>query len=271
MAITFDRPLSDTQGFLTQATQRQGRAQERLASGKRINDAADDPAGLAVAGGLDQDARLAVQAARNVSDGLSAARIADGALSTTNAALARLSELATQGANGTLSDPQRAALQQEFNAVRAEIDRTAATTSFNGTPLASGGQGVTVSVGATGDASAHVTVPTPDTSAAGLGIQGSDVGTAAGAQAAVTALGDATAKVTDARAQTGAAESRLVHAADNLRVQYEQSAAAAGRISDADAAEESAAATAASIQAQIGVAVAAQGKHLAGTILNLLV
>src|SRR6185503_6392754 len=104
---------------------------ERLASGLRINDAYDDAAGLAIADRLGADVRIATQAIRNANDGLSALAIGEKALGQDTAILERLAELASESASGLVSDSQRSALQAEFAALLAEVDRIASTTTFN--------------------------------------------------------------------------------------------------------------------------------------------
>jgi len=269
MAAT-SRPVGTAQDLLAQSALRLERARERAASGRRIVAAADDAAGLAAASALEAATRRDGQAARSVSDGISTARLADLALRETTEGLERLAELAARAANGFLSDAQRRAIQAEADALVAEIDRTAATTELNGVPLLRGGPGVTVQAGADADPGAQVTVPASDASAAALGLDGLDLGSDATARAALAALGAASARVADARAATGAAESRLLAAADALRLRREQTAAAAGRIADANVAAVAADVAAAGIQARVGVAVAAQANQRASDVVRLL-
>ena len=105
---------------------------ERLSSGKRINQASDDAAGLAVSSTLNATARIHTQAARNVNDGISFLNVADGATSALKDILFRLRELSTQSSNGTLSNPQRQSLDKEAQGLQAEYGRILDTTSFNG-------------------------------------------------------------------------------------------------------------------------------------------
>src|SRR5262249_17497904 len=115
---------------------------ERLSSGLRINSAADDAAGLALADRLRADVRAAPPAVRNAHDGISAISIGEKALGSSGEILARLSELASQSSTGTVSDSQRSALQEEFVALVSEIDRISQTTTFNGVNLLSAGTSV---------------------------------------------------------------------------------------------------------------------------------
>ncbi len=103
-----------------------------LSSGSRINTGADDAAGLAVADGLMANVTALTQSAQNASDGVGKLQVADGALSQVTTLLNRAVTLATESANGTLSDTERAPLQAEFASIQAEINRIGATTNFNG-------------------------------------------------------------------------------------------------------------------------------------------
>lgn len=104
----------------------------QLSSGSRINSGADDAAGLAVADGLAANITALTQSSRNASDGVGKLQVADGALAQVTTLLNRAVTLATESANGTLSDTQRAPLQAEFASIAKEIDRIGATTNFNG-------------------------------------------------------------------------------------------------------------------------------------------
>jgi flagellin-like hook-associated protein FlgL len=108
---------------------------ERLSSGMRINRSSDDAAGLAIASSLRADSRIFNQAIKNVSDGVSALSIAQGALSSLTDITIRLKELSEQSANGTFSRTQRAGLQKEADALVSEYNRITATTTFNGRQL----------------------------------------------------------------------------------------------------------------------------------------
>jgi flagellin len=121
------------------------KALQRLSSGLRINSAADDAAGLAIAGRMTTQINGLNQAVRNANDGVSLLQTTDAALGTVSQALQRMRELAVQAANSTNSDSDRAALQQEVSQLAAEIDRVGRTTSFNGQKVF--GQNQTSAVG----------------------------------------------------------------------------------------------------------------------------
>jgi flagellin len=113
-------------------------AMERLSTGKRINSAKDDAAGLAIASRMTSQVRGMAVAVRNANDGISLAQTAEGAMGEVTNMLHRMKELATQSANGTLKDQDRAALQSEINELTKEIANIAETTTFNGVKLLDG-------------------------------------------------------------------------------------------------------------------------------------
>jgi len=107
----------------------------RLSSGSRINSGADDAAGLAIADGLRANISALTQSSRNANDGTGKLQVADGSLAQVTNLLNRAVTLATESATGTVSDTQRTALDNEFSAIKSEIDRIGANTTFNGTAV----------------------------------------------------------------------------------------------------------------------------------------
>src|SRR5579862_7131442 len=103
-----------------------------LSSGSRINSGADDAAGLAIANGLQANITALTQSARNANDGVGMLQVADGALAQVTTLLNRAVTLATESATGTVSDPQRVALDQEYQAIENEISRIGSATNYNG-------------------------------------------------------------------------------------------------------------------------------------------
>ena len=142
-----------------------GTTMQRLSSGLRVNSAKDDAAGLAIAERMNAQSRGLAVAARNANDGISLAQTTEGALGKVGDMLQRMRELAVQSSNATNSSADREALQAEVSQLRAEIDRVAKTTSFNGTKVLDGsftggvfqvgaGAGDNITVGATTKATA---------------------------------------------------------------------------------------------------------------------
>ncbi|WP_370978933.1 flagellin [Agaribacterium sp. ZY112] len=155
------------------------KASERLASGKRINSAADDAAGLAISNRQTSAIRGLDQAIRNANDGVSLIQTAEGALDETTNILQRMRELSVQSANGIYSDTDRASLNAESQQLIAEIDRIAETTSFNGQNILDGSQGdVALQVGSNANQTITFSIGELDANSLGGSAGGDIVGSA---------------------------------------------------------------------------------------------
>ena len=128
----------NAQRQLVQSGNDMSQAMERLASGKRVNTARDDAAGLAISNRQTSQIRGLNQAIRNANDGVSLIQTAEGALDEVTNILQRMRELSIQSANGIYSDVDRSTLDAEVQQLKAEIDRIASSTTFNGQPLLDG-------------------------------------------------------------------------------------------------------------------------------------
>lgn len=149
LVINTNTASLNSQRNLTKSQMSLSTAMERLSSGLRINKAADDAAGLAIASRMTTQINGLTQASRNANDGISLASTAEGALSELTANLQRIRELAVQSANSTNSSSDRAALDQEVQQRLQEIDRSAQQTAFNGQKVLDGSFGsATFQVGA---------------------------------------------------------------------------------------------------------------------------
>ncbi len=177
-------------------------AMERLSSGKRVNTAADDAAGLAIANRMTSQIRGLDQAVRNANDGISMIQTAEGAMDETTNILQRMRELSIQSANGIYSDADRATLDAEVQQLKQELDRIADTTSFNGQPLLDGSlANVTLQVGSMANQTVDLDIGSFSTSSLG-GASGDIVGSAstnglADFTTVFTATGDITINDTD--------------------------------------------------------------------------
>lgn len=157
----------------------QNQAMERLSSGKRINSAADDAAGLAIANRMTSQVRGLDQAIRNANDGISLIQTAEGALDETTNILQRMRELSIQSANGTYDDGNRATLNAEVQQLVAEIDRISETTKFNGLNILDGTLGqVDLQAGADANETIALEIGATDSATLGGGQAGDLVGTA---------------------------------------------------------------------------------------------
>ena len=171
-ALNSQRQLVDSGNDLSQAM-------ERLSSGRRINTAADDAAGLAISNRMTSQIRGLDQAIRNANDGVSLIQTAEGALDEVTNILQRIRELAIQSANGIYADKDRNTLDAEAQQLKAEIDRISSSTSFNGQPLLDGSLGdVALQVGAEAYQTIDLSIPGFSTSSLG-GSSGDIVGEAA--------------------------------------------------------------------------------------------
>jgi flagellin len=172
------------------------KASERLASGKRINSAADDAAGLAISNRQTSQIRGLDQAVRNANDGVSLIQTAEGALDETTNILQRMRELAIQSANGIYSDADRSTLNAEVQQLKAEIDRIADTTSFNGQNVLDGSLGnVDLQVGSQANQTISFSIDGFSSNSLG-GNAGDIVGESSGLLAALQAFTNASATAT---------------------------------------------------------------------------
>lgn len=277
---------------------------ERLSSGKRINKAADDAAGLAISEILRADIRSLGQAKRNANDAVSLIQVAEGGLNETANILIRLRELSIQAASDTIGPRERQYLNEEFFALKDELDRIALTTEFNGTRLLTGKGEVPESMMNDHTFSPleiqvdknyypdidAIDMPNPvniikldlselnvRTEGAGsldlgnsLNESGTTVRTKQNAQMALDRLDDALNKVAKYRAYLGAQQNRLTSTDRNLGIAIENLSAANSRIVDADFAHEAAELAQNSILQQSGASVLAQANQLPSIALKLL-
>jgi flagellin len=183
--------------------------------------------------------------------------------------LSRMRELATQSANGTLSDSERTTLDNEFQELVSEIDRIAGSTEFNGIQLLDG-TALTADFRVGIDAGDTITVGLQDTTATTLGLNSLDLLTAENASDAITDLQDALDDVNGARGELGAYMNRLQSAFVNTQIQRENLSAAESRIRDVDVASETADLTRNGILQQAAVSVLAQANVAPQQALRLL-
>ncbi|MDF0675080.1 MAG: flagellin [Nitrospira sp.] len=263
-SISAQRNLGVSSGSLA-------RSVERLSSGLRITRAADDAAGLGLSETLRAHIRSINQAVRNSSDGISLTQIADGAAATIGNLMARLRELASQSSSGTVGATERSYIDQEFVALRSEIDRIAQVTEFNGQALTSGSTiSFTMQVGFKSGTGNTLTMDLNQLTISALGISSVNVSTAANAQSALSNIDSAISAVATARAEYGSLQNRFEATIANLEVSSENLTAAESRIRDADIAYETSQFTKNQVLVQTGIAVLAQANTLPQQALALL-
>ena len=258
----------NTSRILRRSTLDLNKTLERLSSGLRINRAADDAAGLAIAEGFNSVVRGAQVAQRNAQDGVSLVQTAEGALSETQRILQRIRELSVQAANGTQSTSNRAALNSEVVQLLAQIDDIALDTEFNGVRVLSSSQTLTLQTGAFTSQTLNVSVAGAKTS--DLGISTVAVSSVALAVSAISTVDMALQSISVLRSDLGAFQNRLEFTISTLAVQEENSAASESAIRDADIAKETIDFTRNQILVSAGTSVLAQANLVPQTALQLL-
>jgi flagellin len=245
-----------------QADKLLGTAMQRLSSGKRINSAKDDAAGLAIATNMTAQVRGMNQAIRNANDGIALAQTADGGLGEVTNMLQRVRELAVQSKSGTYQASDRTNLQSEVTQLQAQIDDILTNTKFNGVTLFSKNSAtdVTVTIQA-GDAAAS-TIDLKVT-----GVDGTKLTTTA---LDVTTAALAGTTIDSTRASLGAGQSRLESAVNNLTNNVTNLSDARSRIEDADYSAETTALAKAQILAQASTAMLSQANQSQQNVLSLL-
>ncbi|MDH5348553.1 MAG: flagellin [Nitrospira sp.] len=247
------------------------RSVEHLSSGLRITRAADDAAGLGLSESLRAQIRSINQATRNASDGISLTQIADGAAATIGSLLARLRELSSQSASGTVGNTERSYIDQEFVALRSEIDRIAQVTEFNGQALTSGSTiSFSIAIGFRSGSGNTLDLALNDITTSSLGLSSVNVSTSANATSALANVDNAISAIASARAEYGSIQNRFEATIANLQVTSENLTAAESRIRDADIAHETSVFTRNQILVQAGIATLAQANTLPQQALALL-
>ncbi|HET6942120.1 MAG TPA: flagellin [Sphingomicrobium sp.] len=243
-------------------------AMNRLSSGKRINSAKDDAAGLAIATRMDAKVRGLTQAVRNANDGISLAQTAEGAMGEISNILVRMRELSVQAANGTAAATDRTAIQTEVTQLIAQVDDIAGRTDFNGTNLFDAAGTFSIQTGVnTGET---VDIDFVSMNSTGLAIGAVDMSTSAGASSAMALISTAIDTVATQRANAGAAQSRLEATVNNLTSTATNLTEAKSRILDADFSAESTKLATAQILSQASTAMLAQANQSQQGVMNLL-
>lgn len=243
----------------------------QLASGKRINSAAQDAAGLAISEVLNSQVRGISAAVRNAQDGISLVQTADGALSETSDTLQRIRELTVQAGNGTLSTNDRGAIQSEITALQGTLDSTSSQTQFNGKQLLDGSSpSVQLQVGANPNETTQVNLPNTSAAALGVGPGQVDVSSPAAAQASLTNIDQAISNVSQARGTLGAQQNALQSTTASLNVAGENQLSAQSRIQDLDFAKGVSDRIRNSLLNEAGTAVLAHANMNASSVLRLL-
>ncbi len=238
---------------------------ERLASLQRINRAADDAAGLAIAERLNTLARQSQVEVNNLQSGINVAQTADSGLEIQQDAVQRIRDLSLQAANGTLSDDNRQALNAEVQQLLGQIDDVARDTQFNNQTLLD--EDRTISLGTESDS---LQVETRASTLQSLGLTGLDISTAEGAASALEAVDTASESINANRSELGAQLNRFERAIEQREVEQVNTLDAESRIRDADVARLIIDRTMAEVRSQSGLSAIVQGNITSQSVLRVL-
>ncbi len=274
MAITVNTNVNAllAQNYLTKNQAGLAQAMQRLSSGFRINNAADDPAGLAVSTTMANTSASLRQGSRNGNDGISLIETAQTAMGNINNLLGQMQTLAMQASSGTLDSGNLANVDATFQKLLSEIGRVASVTSFNGVNLLDGTTSsldIQVGTGNTSNDRLSISLSNLTTGSAGLNIGTLSVTSTSNAQSALSALAAITA-VTTALATLGASQVNLQAAVENDNGIAASLDAAKSRIMDADYSVESSNLAKYNILNQANIAMLAQANSSPQMVLQLL-
>lgn len=270
-----------SQNALTRNNRSLSSSMEQLSTGKRINSAADDAAGLAISNKMTAQIRGLNQAVRNANDGISLLQTAEGATTEITNMLQRMRELAVQAANDTYQSSDRSALNAEVKELQNEITRIGSNTEWNGMKLfikqtagSAGGIGtsglVRLQLGVDGESTDRISVQLNKIDTTTLGVSAISLKTAASASNALKTLDKAIGMIDNDRATFGATINRLTYAVDNLTNVAQNASASRSRILDTDYAKASAELARTQIIQQAATAILAQANQSQQSVLKLL-
>ena len=270
LSLTAQRNIYQTQGELDTAV-------TRLSSGLRINNAWDDPAGLAVSERFRAQIASMVEAERNANYNVNMMQTAEGALSVIDEKLIRMRALSVQASNGALSTQDRAALDVEFQQLKSEITRIASTVNYNGNYLldgtysGSGAAGMKFHIGTYNTLNQdYYYVSFNAMTAAALGLTDAALTTTATAQAAILTLDSAIESKDTERTRMGAYVERLQNTIMNLQISKESAIRSESEIRDADIAAEMSNFVRSQILMQTGVAMLSQANMIPQIVAGLV-
>tara|TARA_R110002072_G_scaffold174303_4_gene329474 strand:+ start:88514 stop:89341 length:828 start_codon:yes stop_codon:yes gene_type:complete len=262
----------NAQRNLSTVSERLGGNFRRLSTGLRISTAADDAAGLAISERLRSQVRSLEQGKRNANDGISLVQTAEGALNEVSSILVRLRELSIQSSNGSVSDQDKATLDEEFQSLVSEVNRIGRSTEFNGVKLLDGSSSsVTFQVGfGTTQGIDTLSVSLSAALSTSLSLNSLDIGSSGSTTTAITNIDSAINSISSLRGSLGAVQNRLGSTINNLAIQTENLSAAESRIRDVDVAYETAQLTRNNILQQAAISVLSQANQAPQSALQLL-
>ena len=180
LVVNTNVPSLASQRYLMESRKEMETAMERLSSGKRINTAADDAAGLAISERMNSQIKGLNMAIRNANDGISLTQTAEGAMQEVNDMLQRMRELSLQAVHGVNNDADRASLDAEVQALKAEIDRVASSTTFNNQNILDGSYNAAFQIGYQAGDTLSLALASVDTQSLGLNVGNSSAAVESG-------------------------------------------------------------------------------------------
>lgn len=258
------------QNSLTVNNRALSKTMEQLSTGKRINSAADDAAGLAISNKMTSQIKGLNQAVRNANDGISMLQTAEGATQEITNMLQRMRELSVQAANDTYDTADRTAMQDEVDQLEAEVTRIATNTKWNGMDILSADDTKNLQVGIANDTDSTIEIAFQDMTASGLDVSGLDLSSHTSAQGVLDKVDTAIATVDSFRSDLGAKMNRLNYAADNMTNISLNTSASRSRIQDTDYAQATTELARTQIIQQAATAMLAQANQQPSAVLSLL-
>jgi flagellin len=254
------------------ANKQLGVSMERLSTGKRINSAKDDAAGMAITTSMTAQVKGMSQGIRNANDGISLAQTAEGALSEITNMLQRVRELAVQSASGTYQTSDRDAMQAEVTALTEQVADVLTTTKFNGNTLFSttAGTDVTFDIQTGSNSGETVTLTSSAIDGTNISATALDVSDTTKAATTIDNIDLALTDVNATRASLGAGQNRLESAVNNLTSNVANLSDARSRIEDADYSVETTAMAKSQILSQASTAMIAQANQSTEQVMQLL-
>lgn len=248
----------------------------QIASGKSINKASDNAAGLAIATQLMSDVSSLRQSSSNLIQGTSLLQTADGALEQSSNILNRMKELSTQASSGSLDANSRSAINDEYQNLKSELDGLSSNTTFNGQKLTDGSYNNDFQAGTSSSNVINVDLTTVDASSAGLGLTAAVGGsatalsTATSAQATSNELDVAINNISSQRAQIGALQSAFSTRGEVVDNEIENTLSAQSAIMDADIGKSMSEFKNSKNLSELALAAAAQGNKMSSSMLKLV-
>lgn len=275
MVINTNMGAINANRVLDATSREQTVAMERLTSGLRINKAADDAAGLAVATGMTTQIMGTDQAVRNANDGISLIQTVDGAAQEAVDLMQRIRELSLQSMNGTYNAENRAQMDEEYYQLASEIERIGSTTKFNEITLMNSAKTVDVHVGWETGSNNKIEISLINFKSDSMLYYGSvgnlgTITTVSGASRVIGLIDRELSNISTIRSKWGALQNRLDSTVSNLNNVTENISASRSRIQDADFARESASLARTQVLQQAGMSMLSQANQSSQSVLSLV-